>query len=425
MFWRATSPCNLKWTQEVKTNMQKLTRVAGFAGVLALSVGGVGTTVQHAFADQGVVGYVYVNDNTAGVNTVAGYAEGPDGSLTALPGSPFAVGGAGLGKGLGSQNSIEASSDGRYLLVADGGSNQISVLDINAGGTLTAVPNSPFSSGGTEPVSIAVHQNLVYVANDGVAATTTTSATPANYAGFTLSFGGQLAPLAAPPVQVPGAANDLGDVLINRYGTNLVGTEVASGLIDSFSVNARGALSADTQIPSQGPGPFGSAFRPTGPSQLYVSNAHGGTLAGTVSAFNVAANGQLTSIGASPFADQQTAPCWVSISPNGQYLFTANAGSGSYSSYAINVDGSLTLLGDLPMPTLSNGKSPTPLDTTVDALGRNLYGIDNGLPGVSMIHLNAGYMLANPTSPIALPVGATPSGIVAVGVGNGFGLFPF
>ena len=394
--------------------MQALTRVASLAGVLALSVAGAGTTVEHAFADQGVVGYVYVNDNTAGANTVAAYAESPNGSLTALPGSPYAVGGVGFGKGLGSQNSIEASSDGRYLLVADGGSNQVSVLNINANGSLTPVPNSPFPSAGTEPVSIAVHRNLVYVANDGVAATATTTATPANYAGFSLSPAGQLAPLATAPVQVPSAANDLGDVLINRSGSNLVGTEVASGLIDSFSLNSQGALSADTQVPAQGAGPFGSAFRPTDPNQLYVSNAHGGTLAGTVSAFNVATNGVLSSIGASPVADQQTAPCWVAISPDGQYLFAANAGSGSYSSYAINFDGSLTLLGDLPMPTLSNGKAPAPLDTTVDAFGRNLYGIDNGLPGVSMIHLNDGYMLASPSSPVALPAGATPSGIVAV-----------
>ena len=34
---------------------------------------------------------------------------------------------------------------------------------------------------------------------------------------------------------------------------------------------------------------------------------------GTVSAFNVAYNGSLTSIGSSPFADNQTAQCWVEI----------------------------------------------------------------------------------------------------------------
>ena len=99
---------------------------------------------------------------------------------------------------------------------------------------------------------------------------------------------------------------------------------------------------------AQGAGPFGSEFRPTNPSQLFVSNAHGGAGAGTVSAFQVGFSGQLTSIGASPFADLQTAPCWVEISHDGEYLFTVNTGSGAISSYAINPDGSLALLGSTP-----------------------------------------------------------------------------
>jgi hypothetical protein len=60
-----------------------------------------------------VIGHVYVNDNTAGTNTVAAFDRHLDGSLTPTPGSPFAVGGAGLGAGLGSQGSLQASPDGR------------------------------------------------------------------------------------------------------------------------------------------------------------------------------------------------------------------------------------------------------------------------------------------------------------------------
>ena len=38
-------------------------------------------------------GFVYVNDNTSGTNTVAGFARGEDGQLVPLPGSPFDTGG--------------------------------------------------------------------------------------------------------------------------------------------------------------------------------------------------------------------------------------------------------------------------------------------------------------------------------------------
>ena len=79
-----------------------------------------------------VVGYTYVNDNTAGANTVAGFARHADGSLTPIPGSPFAIGGAGLAAGLSSQGAIQATPDGKFLLAVDAGSNQISVLRVTA-----------------------------------------------------------------------------------------------------------------------------------------------------------------------------------------------------------------------------------------------------------------------------------------------------
>jgi hypothetical protein len=42
-----------------------------------------------------VTGHVYLDDNTAGSNTIAAFDRHADGSLTPLPGSPFAAGGVG------------------------------------------------------------------------------------------------------------------------------------------------------------------------------------------------------------------------------------------------------------------------------------------------------------------------------------------
>jgi 6-phosphogluconolactonase (cycloisomerase 2 family) len=66
----------------------------------------------------------------------------------------------------------------------------------------------------------------------------------------------------------------------------------------------------------------------------------------TVSAFADVADGTLAPIGSSPFANNQTAPCWVEISHDGQYLFAVNTAVSSVSSYSIGTDGSLTLLGN-------------------------------------------------------------------------------
>ena len=49
-------------------------------------------------------------------NTPGAWEMGADGTLTLLPGSPFAAGGAGTGETIGSQDALRVTADGRYLL---------------------------------------------------------------------------------------------------------------------------------------------------------------------------------------------------------------------------------------------------------------------------------------------------------------------
>jgi 6-phosphogluconolactonase len=388
--------------------MRLFRRIIAASGLLGLGVAGSVAAGGSATAFAGGdwhggchrCGYVYVNDNTTGTNTIAGFFRHRDGSLTALPGSPFAAGGAGTGSGIGSQGALQQTSDGRYLLAVDAGSNQISVLKIGSGGGLSLV-GSPVSSGGTMPVSIAVHHSLVYVAN--------ASGTP-NFTGFTINSAGVLAPLAGSTVTLPSGSLP-GDVLFNGTGAVLAGTLVDSSQIVTFTVGSGGLLTAapGSPFPAQATGPFGSEFRPTNPSQLFVSNAHAGANLGTVSAFSVAANGALTSIGTSPFADLQTAPCWVEITHNGRFLFAVNTAVPSISSYAISHGGALRLLGS----TVFN--YPTglgPEDARLSPDGTFLYVVDTGAAKVSGFKVRAGGLTELPSSPASLPTGAAPFGIV-------------
>jgi 6-phosphogluconolactonase len=354
-------------------------------------------------------GYVYVNDNTAGINTIGAFSRNADGTLTPLAGSPFEAGGAGTGTVVGSQGSLQVTADGRYLLAADAGSNQISVLRIRSDGTLRSVEDSPVWSGGITPVSIAVHGDLVYVANDG------NGSAGSNYTGFVLHGGGRLTRIGGSTIALPSTANP-GDILFNSTGRNLVGIEVGTTdpstfLIDSFSVRRNGRLTRAPGSPfaAQAAGPFGSEFSPTNPSHLYVSNAHGGAGNGSVSAFDAARNGTLTSIGRSPYADGRTAPCWVEISHDGRYLFTVNTGSTDVSSYRIERDGSLSLLGTT---AFSSGAGIRPFDARLDPSGANLYVVDAALNAVTAFAVSGGSLTELAPSPFALPAGATPFGIV-------------
>lgn len=382
--------------------MRLLSRMSLPFALLALALAGpaVGSASAHHPSD--VVGHVYVNDNTAPTNTIAAFDRHADGTLTPLPGSPFAAGGAGLGKGLASQGALQITDNGRYLLAVDAGSNQISVLRIRHDGSLKLVSSGPVASGGIEPDSIAVHGHLVYVANAGAGGS--------NYTGFILAHHGHLYPLADSTVTLPDAAGP-GDVLFNSGGTKLVGTEVGTSLIDSFIVGWNGLLHVAPGSPfaAQGLGPFGSEFRPTNPNQLFVTNAHNGAGLGTVSAFHDSANGTLSSIGSSPFADSQTAPCWAIISHDGQFLFAVNTGSGTISSYSIAPGGALTVVGSTPVRATGGVGA---VDPGLSPDGRYLYVNESKIDSVSMFAVNGANLTELTTSPVALPAGATPAGIV-------------
>jgi 6-phosphogluconolactonase (cycloisomerase 2 family) len=381
-------------------------RTFRFVLAVALALASVVLTTDAASAESGVVGHLYVDDNnTSGVNTIGAFDRHADGTLTPMPGSPFAAGGLGTAATTLSQGALQLSSDGHYLLAVDRGSNQISVLRIKRDGSLKPVGGGPVSSNGVNPVSIAVHGDLVYVANAG----TPTSSGQTNYTGFTLNQGGQLRPLTGSTVTLPDGAQ-LGDVLFSPDGSKLVGTRVATSLIDSFTVGADGLLTAAAGSPfaAQGLGPFGSEFRPTNAAQLYVSNAHNGPNAGTVSAFTDSTDSTLTAIAGSPFPDFQSAPCWVEISHDGQYLFAVNTGSLSISSYSIASGGSLTLFQSTPV----NAPTAEPEDARISPDGATLWVVDSGGDTVSGFTVTGGSLTELPSSPTLGPVGAEPIGIV-------------
>ena len=391
--------------------MRMLTRRIVRIGLIPIAAAGLLVTPTVAFAASPVVGHVYVNDNTAGANTIGGFDQHADGTLTPLAGSPFTAGGAGTGTIVGSQGSLQATSDGRFVLAADASSNEISVLAVASDGSLSPAPGSPVSSGGIEPVSIAVHGGLVFVANEG------DGTSGSNFTGFTLAGDGRLTPLsdstfALPPTALPG------DILFNGTGKNLIGIEVGTTdpstfRIDSFQVGFDGRLTpaVGSPYPAEAAGPFGSQFSPTDPHHLYVSNAHGGAGNGSVSAFSVNPNAKVKTIGGSPFADGQTAPCWVEISHDGRYLFAVNTGSTTISSYQILSNGSLQLLTSTPF---SSGPGIRPFDARLDVSGEHLYVVDAAIAAVSGFAVSGGSLTELASSPTTLPAGATPFGIAIV-----------
>jgi 6-phosphogluconolactonase (cycloisomerase 2 family) len=331
---------------------------------VALGVSGV--TSAAAADDAGAGGAtVYTMTNGSGGNAAAVFRSGRDGALS--PAGTVPTGGTGTGNGLGNQGALALSRQGRWLLVVNAGSHELSLFRVQdgpRGGGLVLADRVP--SGGRTPVSVTVHRDLVYVANDGG------DGARANITAFTIERRGKLAPLPDSTRPLSTAAPDVAQVQFSPDGERLVVTEKATNLLSSYVVDEDGLARGPLTHPSSGPTPFGFAFDPRRRDRLYVSEAFPGVPNGSAaSAYEIDDDGRLTLLQGS-VPTRQTAACWVVVTPDGRYTYTANAGSNSITGFRIGPDGRLTRLNEDGV-TASGGAGSGALDLAIDRRGRFLY----------------------------------------------------
>src|SRR5262249_9859285 len=272
-------------------------------------------------------GAVYTMSNGADRNAILIFDRLSDGSLVGA--GAVATGGTGTGAGLGNQGGLVLSGNEKWLLAVNAGSNSISVLEVRRQG-LRLVEVQP--SGGVRPVSVTEHRGLVYVLNAG----------SDNIVGFTLGRDGRLRPLDGSARPLSSGATDPAQIAFAPDGDVLVVTEKATNKIVTFEIGRHG-LPGDPRVQdSAGQTPFGFAFGKR--DQLFVSEAFGGAEnASATSSYDVDRHGVLTAISGSA-GTNQTAACWVVVTPNGRFAYVTNTGSGSISGYAIDFDGTIELL---------------------------------------------------------------------------------
>ncbi len=92
-----------------------------------------------------------------------------------------------------------------------------------------------------------------------------------------------------------------------------------------------------------------------------------------------------------------------------------NTGSGQISSYQIASTGALTLLGNTPV---SNSGGVGAVDASVSPDGRTLYVNESRVDAVGAFAINGGTLTELSSSPVSLPAGATPAGLVTTGFGG-------
>jgi 6-phosphogluconolactonase len=364
-----------------------MSRTRSTLAVAALAVAGAVPLVSAPAAQAaGSAGAVYVLGNQPGGNAVIVYDRSADGSLT--PAGSYATTGTGTGAGLGSQNAVVVDEDGTHLYAVDAGSSTLTSFRITSGG-LSRI--GTFASGGSTPISVAVHGDRVYALNAGGAG---------NVTGFAVSDG-SLTPLAGGTSPLSGSGTGPAQVSVTPDGGRLVVTEKNTSLVDVIDLDDAGRPTSLVAEPSAGAVPFGFDFDNKG--HLLVSEA----AASTASSYDVSAAGLTTVSAAVPTTEN--AACWLVATTNGRFAYTGNAGGSlSISGFRVGTDGSLSLL----TPGGKTGVTPAGVsDLALSGNSRFLYGrLGNGM--VAGFAVDNDGSLASVGVTGGLPAGA--AGIAAV-----------
>jgi DNA-binding beta-propeller fold protein YncE len=348
-----------------------------------------------AFGSGGASHAVFAaTDNTSG-NQVVAYYRAPDGTLS--PAGSYATGGLGgvlagsVVDHLASQGSLSYDPGHGLLYAVNAGSDTISVFAVN--GDRLAL-RQVLSSGGSFPVSVAVHGDLVYVLN---------ALAGGRLAGYRVLGGGLVPipgsgrPLGLNPSASPQFTNTPGQVAFTPGGSQLIVTTKANGNdIDVFGVRFGGQLSAAPVVNSEpGTVPFAISFDVYG--HLLIAEAGTNALA----TFTLAPGGTVSLVDAVGTGDSAT--CWVA--PAGPFLFASSAGSASESGYSSSFGGQLSLFG---AATTDAGT----VDASAAAGGRFLYVQTGGSGIVDEFAVGAGASLTE-IGAVTVPGAVGGEGIVA------------
>ena len=364
--------------------------VAIFAGLSVRS---------NAQTDTGA-GAVFVMTNAADRNEVIAYRRSADGLLHES--HRFSTGGRGSGgliDPLASQGSLTLTENREFLLAVNAGSGTISVFRVH-GARLFLADQIP--CGGSEPVAIAQHANLVYVANGGGTS---------DVVGFRLDRTGKLRQIPDSIAFLSTGDTAPGSLPFSPDGRFLLVTEKLTNNIDAFHVRIDGTLGPIVVNPGAGPGTFAVLFAPNGAALASETGSSGGTNAAAISSYAVMPNGKLSAISAS-VPTLGAATCWQAVTPDGRFVYTANSGSATISGFSIAANGSLTPLSATVVAALPAGSAN--LDVAITADGKFLYTLNSGTGTISIFVINQDATLTGLGDVGGLSASAGFNGIAAI-----------
>jgi len=333
-------------------------------------------------------GAVYTLTNGATGNAVIAFTRAPGGALTPL--ATYATGGRGIGgtiDPLQSQYAVLLDENHDALFAVNAGSNEVSSFRVDESGALDLA--GTVSSGGQTPISVAEHGHLLYVLNTG----------DNTVSGFRVAGNARLVALANSTRSLASGANGAAAVRFTPDGRFLIVSERVSNRLQTFPVAPDGRLGEPVVSAASGGASFG--FDITARDQPIVSETQGSLTSYALNTETAA----LTPITAS-IPTGGKAACWVTITADGAFAYTTNAGSNFLSGFAVDASGHLTAL-TANGRTGESGAGATPID--LDHVGtRFLYVLDAGRGTIGLFAIGSNGSLSAGTD---APAGAPASGL--------------
>jgi len=382
---------------------------------------------------QPVAMVAYVQSNTREDNGILAIPYRA-GDMAPLPISRCATGGTGSADltdsgVLDANNQITINPDRTLLFAVNQGSDTVAVFRISPNGALAPVGGSPFPSGGKAPVSLGLVGDTLVVTNkaqDGVRDLTTERP---SFTTFRVESEGRLTPIADSRIESePGAAPT--DAYVPP-GRDVVFSSELSGPLRSFRVDDDGRLEESDDSPTT----IDDDVFPDGFDEkkkfaiglvahperelLYVSMP-------TVPALAVYSydedDGELDFENVAPNPGSYL-PCWNVITPDGKYLYTANAATNNVTVYDLDD-------ADDPeqIQTFTFQQPGNPWNATVDRDGRFLtvvaprdtLAVPEGEGNiVHLLRIGDDGRLTEVGTPAKLPVptGTNPQGVAVLNIG--------
>ena len=349
-------------------------------------------------------GAVFAMTNIAAGNEIVVFNRAANGVLTAAGRVP--TGGNGKGDDFDTQGGLVLSDNHRFLYACNAGSNDISVFAVT-GTKLTLIQK--IDSGGVVPESLTFHDSLMYVLHGSVADN--------NISGFLVAPNGTLTPLPdstrplSSPIAVPGDVqfSPDGRVLVVTQKSVQLGVPAGPFVIDTFTVGPDGLASEAHPQKSFGRRPFAVAFRQNG-KMIAVESHNPFPHQAAASSYTVDSNtGDIDVITGSE-GNGQTDSCWVLLSKDERYAFTANFASGTISSFRFHSNGKVELINGAAA-RLGNTSEPT--DIRISADGRFFYVLLRGTGAVSAFRVGENARLIPLGVVGGLPANTGASGLAA------------